>query len=526
MGSGQWDQAARKVWTRILKACNHDMGVRARQIMWPELFQLSHDTGHSLQQQIRETLVAAILDGRLSSEIPVPSSRELSRQLGVARNTVMFAYQHLVEEGYLIARERSGYFVNPEMQPCARAAPNAAATVTLREPADPAGWEARLRMAPSRQRNIVKRANWQQFKYPFIYGQVDPGDFPLNAWRECYRQALSVQAVSSLVQDRLDADDELLVEQIQTRVLPRRGIWVDSDQILVTLGAQNALYILADLLIGRRTVVGIEDPGFPDARNIFALKTSNLRPLAVDEHGLVVDDSLRECDYIFTTPSHQSPTTVTLPMERREALLRLARESDVVIIEDDYESEFDFRGAPMPALKSRDRDGRVLYLGSFSKTLDPGLRVGFLVAAPELIRESRALRRLLLRHPPANNQHAVALFLSLGHHDALIHRLTQIYRARWETMSAALRQYLPQTSHAPSTGGSSYWVRGPENLDARELARCAEAQSVFIEPGDVAFHNSDDPPRAYFRLGFSAVSEELIEPGVRKLGRIMREICD
>lgn len=500
------------------------MGGRARQIMWPELFRLSGQSGNSLQQQIRETLVAAILDGRLSADTAVPSSRELSRQLGVARNTVMFAYQHLVEEGYLIARERSGYFINPAMQ--------AGVADPRREPAAPGpaagrdraiSWQRRLQAWPSRQRNIVKRLGWQQFEYPFIYGQVDPAHFPLNAWRECYRQALSVQAVSALVRDQLDADDELLVEQIQTRVLPRRGIWADADQILVTLGAQNALYLLAELLIDEGCVVGMEDPGYPDARNIFSLHTRSLRPLPVDEHGLVIDDSLRGCDYVFVTPSHQSPTTVTLPRERREALLRMARESDFVIIEDDYESEVVFDGSPTPALRSLDREGRVLHVGSLSKTLDPGLRMGFLVGAPELVREARALRRLMLRHPPGNNQRALALFLSLGHHDALIQRMTEAYRGRWEALGAALARHLPETRHAPSLGGSSYWVEGPPRLDARELARRAAEQGVFIEAGDVAFQ-ADEPPLQFFRLGFSAIAEERIEPGVERLGAILRAL--
>lgn len=490
--------------------------------MWPELFRLSPVAGYSLQKQIRETLVAAILDGRLPPDTPVPSSRELARQLGVARNTVMFAYQHLVEEGYLLARERSGYFINSEMQPPATCSARESHGDAQSGAAVP--WDTRMRLRPSAQRNIVKRSNWRQFEYPFIYGQVDPEHFPLKPWRECYRQALSVQAVDSLVRDQMDADDELLVEQIQTRVLPRRGIWVDRDQILVTLGAQNALYLLAELLVGRDEVVGIEDPGYPDARNIFSLKTDTLRALPVDEHGLVTDTSLRGCDYVFVTPSHQSPTTVTMPLERRKSLLQMASESDFVVIEDDYESEITYQGAPTPALKSLDEAGRVLYLGSLSKTLDPGLRMGFLVGPPELIREARALRRLMLRHPPANNQHAVALFLSLGHHDALIQRMSQAYRERWETMGEALERYLPESSYPPSFGGSSYWVAGPRDLDARELTRRAADESIFIEAGDVTFL-AEDPPLEYFRLGFSAIARERIAPGVEQLSRLIRELC-
>ncbi len=231
------------------------------------------------------------------------------------------------------------------------------------------------------------------------------------------------------------------------------------------------------------------------------------------------------CDYVFVTPSHQSPTTVTLPLERREALLRMASESDYLIIEDDYESEVTFDGAPTPALKSLDHDGRVLYLGSLSKTLDPGLRMGFLVGPAELIREARALRRLMLRHPPANNQHAVALFLSLGHHDSLIQRMIHEYRDRWEAMGEALERYLPEATHPPSPGGSSYWVKGPSGLDARELARQAAAESIFIEPGNVNFFGPK-PPLEYFRLGFSAIALERIAPGVEKLSGIIHRLLD
>ncbi len=493
------------------------MGGYTEQIMWHQLFRLESDCGQSLQHQIRETLVSVILDARIGPESPLPSSRELARQLGVARNTVMLAYQRLVDEGFLLARERSGYYINPDiLQRRNRTPPRAPAPAADRRAAI---WSRRFGVAPSRQRNIVKGSNWREFHYPFIYGQLDPVHFPVNDWRECYRQAQSVQAISTLVREQLDADDPLLVEQIQTRVLPRRGVWANHDEILITLGAQNALYLLAALLVRQDVVVGIEEPGYPDARNIFSLQTSRLRPLPLDEHGLIVGDHLDECDYLFVTPSHQSPTTVTMPLERREALLRRAATGDFVIIEDDYENEINFLGNATPALKSLDSDGRVLYIGSLSKTLDPGLRIGYLVGSAELIREARALRRLMLRHPPTNNQRAVALFLSLGHHDSLIQRLSHLYRERWKTLGEALATHLPDSSQPPSSGGTSYWVQGPVTLDARDLTRRAAECSIFIEPGDVNFI-TEPLPRHYFRLGFSSIPNERIEPGIRELSRL------
>jgi GntR family transcriptional regulator/MocR family aminotransferase len=286
------------------------------------------------------------------------------------------------------------------------------------------------------------------------------------------------------------------------------------------MGAQQALYILADLLIGKGTRVGMENPGYPDARNIFELKSPQMVPLNVDEQGLVADDNLNSCEFIYVTPSHQSPTTVTMPLSRREQLLKQAEQNDILVIEDDYESEINFVGDPTPALKSLDASERVIYIGSLSKTLAPGLRVGYMVAPRPLIEEARALRRLMVRHPPANNQRIVALFLSMGHHDSLIHRLSETYKNRWQVMGEALNKYLPESSRIPSFGGTSYWVEGPEGLDTRELKERARVAGILIESGEICFMQ-DDPPQNFIRLGYSSISAKQIEPGIRKLADLI-----
>ncbi|MCP1677253.1 GntR family transcriptional regulator/MocR family aminotransferase [Natronocella acetinitrilica] len=488
--------------------------------MWPRLFQLDSDSSISLQQQIREALVSAILSGQICADSPLPSSRRLATQLGVARNTVVLAYQHMADSGYLLPRERSGYFVNREIL-CNRVETTASGSNEVDRIQAGVTWNSKLRIRPSTQRNIIKPPDWSRYEYPFIYGQMDPAHFPVQDWRECYRHALTVQGLTSTVRDQLDADHDLLVEQIRSRVLPRRGIWADGDEILVTMGSQNALYLLATLLVGPSNTVGIEDPGYPDARNLLCLNTANIKALPVDHGGLIVDDRLNDCDYLFVTPSHHSPTTVTMPLDRRNALLERAEKHDLLIIEDDYESEINFLGSPTASLKSLDRNDRVLYMGSLSKTLDPGLRIGYLVGAAPLIREARALRRLMLRHPPTNNQHAAALFLALGHHDALIQRLSHIYRERWLAMNEALANYIPDSTHTHSFGGTSFWVRGPENLDARSLSEAAMAQGIVFEPGDINFFHS--PPSNYFRLGFSSIAVDKIEPGIRRLATMMEK---
>lgn len=487
--------------------------------MRDQLLHLSPDSNASLQSQIREMMVSVILDGHIPGGSPLPSCRKLAIQLGVARNTVVLAYQQLVDEGYLIARERSGYYVNKDILAGRVAEARRSKVGAVAAP----DWPRRLKLKPSSQRNIVKPHDWQKYHYPFIYGQFDPALFPIADWRECAREALSIMAIRDWARDSIDTDDPLLVEQIHTRLLPRRGVWATPSEILVTVGAQQALYIIASLLVADNSTVGIEDPGYPDARNIFAVSTSQLVGLSVDEAGLIVDKRLDRCDYIYITPSHQSPTTVTLPLQRRRALLNRAADVNFVVVEDDYESETNFVGDPTPALKSLDQNDRVIYVGSLSKTLAPGLRLGYMVGPSELVREARALRRLMLRHPPANNQRAAALFLARGHHDSLVRRLSHAYRDRWQAMGNALAQHMPESARVPTFGGTSYWIKGPDGLDAKELQRQALEQGILIEAGDVHFL-SEHPPVNYFRLGFSSISVDRIEPGIRKLADLIDQL--
>lgn len=494
---------------------------KSSQPMWRQLIRLSNERGASLQSQLRRALVTAILDGHIPHHRPLPSSRELARQLGVARNTVVHAYQHLMDEGYLISEERRGYFVNSDL------VNSRISRAPLRVDSDAAypDWQERFKTRPSQQRNLgLALRNWRDFEYPFTAGQTDPALFPINEWRECCRQSLAVQAITDWMPDSVDNDDPLLLEQIQNRILPPRGLWVSTDQILVTMGAQNALYILARLLINAGDKVGFEDPGYPDVRNIMHLRNCQIVPLQVDCDGLVVDDNINQCSVVYCTPSHQSPTTATMSLQRRQQLLQRAGEHDLLIIEDDYESELNFAGPPTPALKSLDGNDRVIYVGSLSKTLAPGLRLGYMVGPKALIDEARALRRLMLRHPPSNNQNAVAHFLALGHHDALVHRMAHSYRQRWEAMDQALKDHLPDSSRAPAFGGSAFWVKLPVGVHADDVERIAGENSILVVSGNSYFLDPN-PENAYLRLGFSSIPSEKINEGIQKLSTLIRALA-
>ena len=181
-----------------------------------------------------------------------------------------------------------------------------------------------------------------------------------------------------------------LIKQIQSKVLPKRGIWANKDQILITSGSQNAIYIIASLLAKQGTVIAMENPGYPDVRNIFSFRTDNIVPIGIDKDGILVDEIKPEIDIIFTTPSHQYPTGVTMSMDRRNKLLSIAKENQMVIIEDDYEAEVNFLRKPNPSLKSLDKDNNVIYVGSFSKAFAPGLRLGYMVAPESLCKRSKS----------------------------------------------------------------------------------------------------------------------------------------
>ncbi len=364
--------------------------------IWSGLFRISAESGQTLQAQIRQAIVAAILDRQIAASMPLPSCRILAEKLGVARGTVVLAFQQLVDQGFLVARERRGHFVNPDVL-ATPAKPHQKAP----DQANEIDWKARRQIAASDMPPPAKHENWIKSSYPFVYGQFDPALFPTAEWRECNRMALAVLEIRNWASDMVDRDDPLLIEQIQARLLPRRGIFANPDEIIVTLGAQNALYMLATLLMTKGSKVAMEDPGYPDARSIFRLAGAEIQPVPVDQSGIVTASIPNDSGFVFVTPSHHCPTMVPLSAERRQDLLARANRYNQIIIEDGYDSQL-LDEAPQQALKSLDRSGRVVYVGSMSKTLAPGLRLGYIVASAGLDR--RAARAAPLHAAPSAGQ--------------------------------------------------------------------------------------------------------------------------
>ncbi|WP_077338194.1 PLP-dependent aminotransferase family protein [Pseudocolwellia agarivorans] len=483
------------------------------------LFNFELNTQTSYQNQIREYLIG-LIKCNYFGEQPLPSSRKMAKLMRVSRNTVVIVYNSLVEEGYLVSRERSGFYVNEEikLEKQLELQPNNTNVDEYSTSFAP-HWNNLLKRKPANFTRLEKDPEWINYPYPFIYGQIQPEDFPLYQWRECSRQAQGKGSLKHWIEDYIDADDPELVLQICQQVLVRRGIKASPDEVLITLGTQNSLFMLANLLANNETIVGCEDPGYADLRNIFEHAGANIKALQLNDEGVILGTQLKECDYVYVTPSHQYPTTVTMPVHKRTTLLQQAHKDNFVIIEDDYESEVNFIEEPLPALKSLDNHGRVIYVGSISKSLSPGLRIGYVVADKELIRQIRALRRLNYRHPPANNQRTLALFFSQGYYDSHVRRMRKVYKKKWQLMDENIKRYLTTCEVISAPGSFCFWLKLPSSLPSKTLVKEASKKGVLVEAGDSLFMEGYS---THIRLGFSAIQESKIAEGIIILGQIIK----
>ena len=479
------------------------------------LIEVDRSSDEPLYQQVRRVLEHGIAVGTFDPLHRLPSSRELSEQLGVSRNTINLAYQELMAEGYVDSQERRGLFVNPEMRRECRA--------QMHDTTPRIDWAQRMRRDPDTAvPHVEKRSDWHRYPYPFLAGQVDVTAFPSRSWARCLRDALSHPHVFHSLQDSVDADDPMLVDMIRRHLLPARGIEAGPDGVLVTVGSQQGLDLLSRTLLGPGQSVTVEDPGYLDARHIFLRAGAEVRGVEVDHAGLRPPESLGT-DLLYLTPSHHHPSNATLSIGRRHQLLQLAAESGTVVVEDDYDSEFRYQGRPTPALKALDSTGDAVYLGTFSKFLSPGLRLGYLVGPPPLIEQLRQVRRYVCRHPSGHQQRALALLIETGEYLRSLRRYRARLMCKWEAACEAVNRYVPWQQEPFPPGGVSLWMTGPPELDCRRLVERAERRGVLVEPGDIFFL---DPERGrrHFRIGFSAVPQRSIGEGIRLLGEVAEEV--
>ncbi len=476
---------------------------------------------NSLRDQIVSQISRLVFEGLMPIGMKLSSCRELARELDISVNTVVAAYRKLEEEQLIEARPRSGYFVSSDRgvrsDSCGRQqritkqrAPIARRLNKLRRTED--------------VETIFRPHDWYTYKYPFVCNQIDETGFPVAEWRECTRLAMNRKNLRSWSADGLYADSSDLIEQVAQRILPRRGIFEPENSILVTLGSQNGLFITSLLFGGRDRRAAMEDPGYPDARKILQANFGSLHFQPVDEEGLVVDERLRDVDLVFVTPNRQFPTTVTMSESRRRALLQAAEEYDFYIVEDDYECDVDYRrSTPLP-LRSLDNTGRLIYLGSLSKGLSPGLRLGYMAASMEFIDAARDARGMMMRHPPMILQQTAAAFLRLGYYDGLLRRLHNDYKQRWHLADTLIRDKLAGFLKHGEFGGTTFVLADHHaRLTAKAVFEEALKHGVIVEPIAPCFSNETEG-QYFYRLGVSSIRRDLIAGGIDLLCEVIRDL--
>jgi GntR family transcriptional regulator/MocR family aminotransferase len=294
----------------------------------PRFLKLPDASSLSLRDQICEVISSAIISKSLAYNRALPSCRDLANQFGVSRNTVFAAYNKLIDLDFLVARNRSGYFINPEMA-------NLNNLQNEHRTVDQDEIPCIVSFPPNELSPVVNPLDWSSYPYPFIYNQIDPDLFPVASWRECTRQALGTTKTPIWASDSVESDSPQLIQQLRQRLLNTRSIYAEEDEILITLGSQNALFILSTIFSKFGKPIALEDPGFFGARNAFRMSGSKLIGVPIDGDGIIPSKIPNGCQLVFTTPSHQFPTMITMSIPRRNELLKAANEKDFLIIEDD-----------------------------------------------------------------------------------------------------------------------------------------------------------------------------------------------
>jgi GntR family transcriptional regulator/MocR family aminotransferase len=464
--------------------------------------------------QLIRALKSAILEGRLAPGSRVPASRNLSGELGISRNTVLAAYEQLQAEGFLLARVGSGSYVadvgNRRVRP---------STPADNAPVAPLSAFARRALAVS-DGAAVPGHQHRDLRYNLQYGLPLTNPALASAWRREINRA-----VERAEFDYPDAQGlPALREQICDYLARRRGVAAAPDDVLVISGTQQAFALASRVLLDEGDAVILEDPHYRGARQIFAAHGARVRGVRVDGEGLVPTALPDRARLAVVTPSHQFPTGALLPLARRLELLQWAAARQCWIIEDDYDGEFRFGGRPLAALKSLDRDGRVIYIGSYSKTLFPALRLGYMVL-PESLREPfRAAKWLEDRGSNTLEQAALAHFMASGGFERHLRRAALSLRARRTAMLTGLRKHAGNALEVVDSNAGMHltaWLRTGSHSDCERLAALARQRGLGLYT--VAPYSLRSSPRPGLLLGYAGLPAADIEAALRLLGRCLRD---
>jgi GntR family transcriptional regulator / MocR family aminotransferase len=464
----------------------------------------------------------AVLDGRLATGDRLPPTRELARRLAVSRGTVTAAYERLVAEGFLDSRRGSGTFVSRAVESRPRTPRRVRGGAVTPRSTWRTGGGRDDHAAPSGTGLMPRSAG--RSAYDLSVGVPDEALFPLATWRRLVSTELRPGRLRPMTYE--GPGHPLLQEQVARHVGLSRSVRASADDVLLTTGAQQALDLAARVLVEPGDLVAVEDPGYTAAHRLFASHGARVTGVPVDDEGLVVDALPARARLVYVTPSHQFPTGVVMSLARRTALLDWAARHDAVVVEDDYDSEFRFEDRPLEPLQSLDRDGRVVYVGTFSKTLLPLLRVGYAIAPASLQGSLREAKRVSDWTGDVITQGALARLMAEGLLSSHLRRASRTYGERRQTLLGALDEHLAaELEILPSVAGLHVCTRFRDSRVA-DLAVVEAAAAVGVRVEALSPRFLDQPPRPGLVLGFGCVTVDHIPEAVRRVRGAVHSVCD
>lgn len=478
-----------------------------------EMHRLGARDALPLHRQLYEALRRAVLEGKLAAGERLPSSRDLAQDLQLSRNTVVAAISQLGVEGYLVSRVGSGTYVDEN--------------VPRGNPRRPGGHG---RAAPARlsQRGqaLATRFLARELEVqPFTPGIADFSAFPLALWQRLQHKHWRM-AHPDMLDYNSSGGHGPLRRAITDYLRVFRSVRLDADQVIVTTGTQQSLELCARLLADHGDTVWVEDPAYWGAAKGFTATGLHLHPIDVDEEGIRPGprDDAHPPRLIYVTPSHQYPSGAVMSLPRRQQLLRIARAHGAWILEDDYDSEYRFSGPPVSSLEGLDDDGRVLYMGTFSKVLYPGIKLGYLVVPKPLAEAFRQAHYDLYRPGQMPLQAALAEFIEMGHFSSALRRARQGYAQRRGALLEALRPLLDggEARLSGSEQGLHLCLRLPAHVDDRALARQLAQQGITVRPLSAYCLARQDLRGLVIGYGYAPLAQ--IGPAGRQLATAVRRL--
>ena len=471
---------------------------------------LSRD-GQPLFRQVYQGMRQAILNGALGAGERLPSTRDLAEQLGISRTVVLLAYEQLLAEGFIAGRGGSGTYVSDGLAGNVEPGTRRLARLRLSRFGKTVAGSMATVGAPFQQ-SVPPR-------YNFIYGRSDLETFPFAMWR---RMLLRQARKGSTRQ--FDYGSALGNAQLRAAICAHlrrsRAVVCDPSEVIVVNGSQQALDLVMRVLVDPGDPVAIEDPHYDGIREALRAAGARLRPVPVDHDGLDPARLPEDARMVFVTPSHQFPTGAILSLDRRLALLKWARRRNAVIVEDDYDGEFHYDGRPLESLQGLDREGRIVYIGTFSRTVFPSLRIGYLIAPASLVPAFTAAKWLSDLHSASLEQQTLAEFITGGMYERHLRRLRRRNTARRAALMDAFEEHLGDRVEVTGEGAGAQVVLWPKKHVSEEAVVAAAAKRGVGIYG-IAHCFLRRPSRPGFLLGYARLTEREIREGIRLLGEVL-----